>query len=36
MLAVQYAKNQKQWTASYQDLLKVCGKTVGYATAAIP
>ena len=36
MLTVQYAKNQKQRMKAYQDLLKVCGKTIGYATAAIP
>ena len=36
MLAVQYARNKKQRTAAYRDLLKVAGKTVGYATAAIP
>jgi IS5 family transposase len=36
LLTVQYAKTPKQRTAAYQDLLKVCRKTVGYATAAIP
>lgn len=36
MLAVQYAKSQKNRTAAYRDLLKVAGKTVGYAAAAIP
>jgi IS5 family transposase len=36
LLAVQYAKNKKQRTGAYRDLLKVAGKTVGYATAAIP
>ena len=36
MLAVQYAKNANQRTAAYRDLLKIAGKTVGYATAAIP
>jgi IS5 family transposase len=36
MLAVQYAKNEKYRTAAYQDLLKVAGKTVGYAATAIP
>lgn len=36
MLAVQYAKKDSQRTAAYRDLLKVAGKTVGYANAAIP
>ena len=36
MLAVQYAKKETQRTAAYRDLLKLAGKTVGYATAAIP
>ena len=36
MLAVQYAKSQKNRTTAYRDLLKVAGKTVGYAAAAIP
>jgi transposase, IS5 family len=36
MLSVQYAKKEAQRTAAYRDLLKITGKTVGYATAAIP
>jgi len=36
MLTVQYAKTQKQRLDAYKDLLKVCSKTIGYATAAIP
>jgi len=36
MLAVQYAKKETQRTAAYKDLLKLAGKTVGYATAGIP
>jgi transposase, IS5 family len=36
MLAVQYAKKETQRVAAYRDLLKLAGKTVGYATAAIP
>jgi transposase, IS5 family len=35
MLAVQYAKNESQRTAAYRDLLKLAGKTAGYATTAI-
>lgn len=35
MVAVQYAKNQKQRTIAYRDLLKVTGKTVGYAASAL-
>jgi transposase, IS5 family len=36
LLAVQYAKKETQRVAAYRDLLKLAGKTVGYATAAIP
>ncbi len=36
LLAVQYAKKEGQRKAAYRDLLKLAGKTVGYATAAIP
>jgi IS5 family transposase len=36
VLAVQYAKKERQRKAAYRDLLKLAGKTVGYATAAIP
>jgi IS5 family transposase len=36
VLAVQYAKKETQRKAAYRDLLKLAGKTVGYATAAIP
>jgi IS5 family transposase len=36
MLAVQYAKKDSQRKAAYRDLLKVAGKTVGYAATAIP
>jgi len=36
LLAVQYAKKEKQRTAAYRDLLKLAGRTVGYASAAIP
>ena len=36
MLTVQYAKSQKQRMTAYKDLLKVCSKTIGYASAAIP
>jgi IS5 family transposase len=36
MLTVQYAKTQKQRITAYKDLLKVCSKTIGYASAAIP
>jgi IS5 family transposase len=35
MRAVQYAKKEGQRTVAYRDLLKLAGKTVGYATAAI-
>jgi IS5 family transposase len=36
MLTVQYAKKDSQRKAAYRDLLKVAGKTVGYAATAIP
>jgi IS5 family transposase len=36
LLAVQYAKKESQRKVAYRDLLKLAGKTVGYATAAIP
>jgi transposase, IS5 family len=36
LLAVQYAKKDSQRKAAYRDLLKVAGKTVGYAATAIP
>jgi IS5 family transposase len=36
MLTVQYAKTQKQRMTAYKDLLKVCSKTIGYASAAMP
>jgi IS5 family transposase len=36
VLSVQYAKKEVQRKAAYRDLLKLAGKTVGYATAAIP
>jgi IS5 family transposase len=36
VLAVQYAKKESQRKVAYRDLLKLTGKTVGYATAAIP
>jgi IS5 family transposase len=35
MLAVQYAQHERQRTAAYRDLLKMVGKTLGYAVAAI-
>ena len=34
-LTVRYAKKECQGTAAYRDLLKLAGKTVGYASAAI-
>jgi IS5 family transposase len=36
MLAVQYAKKEKQRLAAYRDLLKMAENTVGYAQVAIP
>ena len=36
LLAVQYAKKESQRKVAYRDLLNLAGKTVGYATAAIP
>jgi len=36
MVVVQYAKHARQRTAAYRDLLKMAGKTLGYAAGAFP